>query len=506
MVQFNKLSLITFTTSALLFSYVHVFAQNQKKSSARLPNIIYIYADDLGYGELGCYGQEKIKTPNLDRLAKEGIRFTQHYTGAPVCAPARAMLLTGKHSGHSYIRGNYELGEFSDDMEGGQMPLPEGLFTLPEMLKNAGYATGMSGKWGLGMAGTTGSPLNHGFDYYYGYLDQKQAHNFYPTHLWENDKWDTLNNPVINVHTRLDSTKVTDADFDYFKGTDYAAAKMTEKALAFIDNNKSNPFFLYMPYTIPHASLQAPDEYVKKYIGLFDEKPYYGQRGYASTKYPLSTYAAMITYLDDQVGEIMKKIKDLGLDENTIIMFSSDNGTTFNGGVNANFFNSVDGLRGLKMDLYEGGIRMPFIARWPGKIPSGKTSELVSVQYDLMATLAELTNQKFQNTDGISFLPELLGNSDKQKVHEFLYFEYPEKGGQVAIRMGDWKGVRTNVRKEPDAPWHIFNLKTDRNESTNVAKQHPELVKQFDAIQKREHQHAHIRDWEFIDPKFKSQN
>ena len=490
--------------AAFVLYAVLTFAQSP---SNKRPNIIYIYADDLGYGELGCYGQQKIKTPNLDRMAKEGMRFTQHYAGAPVCAPSRAILMTGKHAGHSYIRGNYELGGFEDSTEGGQMPLPEGTFTLPKMLKSAGYTTGMAGKWGLGVAGTTGSPLLHGFDYYYGLLDQKQAHNFYPTHLWENDKWDSLNNHVINVHKRLDSTKATDADFEYYKGNNYAITKMTEKALAFIDRNKQKPFFLYLPYTLPHMSLQAPDEYVKKYIGQFAEKPYYGQLGYAATKYPLSTYAAMITYLDDQVGIIMEKIKRLGLDNNTIILFSSDNGATFNGGVDTKFFNSVAGLRGLKMDVYEGGIREPFIARWPGKIKAGTISHLVSAQYDLLATLAELTGQTIPvKTDGISFLPELLGKSSQQKKHDYLYFEYPEKGGQVAIRMGDWKGVRTNVRKDSNAPWQIFNLATDRNETTNIAARHPEIVEEFKAIQKKEHQHSHIKEWEFIDPKFSVKN
>lgn len=494
-------------TLLLLVFLCSSFYLSGQAGNQKLPNIIYIYADDLGYGELGSYGQQKIKTPHLDQMAKEGMRFTQHYTGAPVCAPARAMLMTGKHGGHSYIRGNYELGGFPDSLEAGQMHLPEGMYTLPKMLKQVGYATGMSGKWGLGMNGTTGSPLKQGFDYYYGYLDQKQAHNFYPTHLWENDQWDTLNNPVINVHTKLDSTKVSDADFEKFKGNDYAPEKMTEKAIGFINKNKGNPFFLYLPYTLPHLALQAPEEYIKKYKGQFEEKPYYGARSYSPTKYPLSTYAAMITYLDDQVGIIMKKIKELGLDNDTIIMFSSDNGAAFTvGGVDATFFNSVDGLRGLKMDLYEGGIRMPFIARWPGKIPAGKTSDLISAQYDLMATLAELTNQKLENTDGISFLPELFGKKDKQKKHDYLFFEYPEKGGQVAIRLGDWKGVRIDVRKNPKAPWQIFNLKTDRNETTDVSAQHPKLVKQFDAIQKKEHQHPHIKEWEFIDPKFTVNN
>jgi arylsulfatase A-like enzyme len=326
-------------------------------TQTKKPNIIYIYADDLGYGELGSYGQTKIKTPNLDKMAAEGMRFTQHYSSAPVCAPSRCMLMTGKHGGHSYIRGNYEMGGFADSTEGGQMPLHEGAYTVAKMLKERGYSTALVGKWGMGVTGTTGSPLLHGFDYYYGYLDQKQAHNFYPTHLWENDRWDSLNNHFISVHTPIkDSLHATDADFAYYKGKEFAPAKMTEKAAAFIKKNQEKPFFLYLPYTLPHLSLQAPDEYVNRYRGLFDEKPYYGQKGYAATRYPRSTYAAMISFLDDQVGIIMKLVKDAGLDNNTIIMFSSDNGATFSAGVDTEFFNSVGGLRGLKMDVYEGGI------------------------------------------------------------------------------------------------------------------------------------------------------
>ena len=488
---------------SILLLFVSTFAHTQQKKTQvpahKYPNIIYIYADDLGYGELGCYGQQKIKTPNLDRMAREGMRFTQHYTSTPVCAPARAMLMTGKHGGHSYIRGNYELGGFPDSAERGQMSLPGEAFTVAELLKEVNYKTAMIGKWGLGMDSTPGTPLNQGFDYYYGYLDQKQAHNFYPTHLWANDKWDTLDQAFIDVHRRLDSTKVTDADFEYFKGKEYAPAKMTEKALSFIDRSKDGPFFLYLPYTIPHASLQVPDEWVKQYIGQFNETPYYGQQGYASHKYPLSAYAAMITYLDAQVGIIIAKIKKLGLDDNTIIMFSSDNGATFNGGVNAGFFNSVAGLRGLKMDLYEGGIRIPFIVRWPGKIAAGKTSDLVSAQYDLLATVAELTGQKMENTDGISFLQELKGNSAKQQKHEYLYFEYPEKNGQLAIRMGDWKAVKTNLKKDPKSPWQLFNLRKDRNETTDIASQHPDMMKKFDAIVKKEHRDTPVKPWQFVE-------
>jgi arylsulfatase A-like enzyme len=353
----------------------------------------------------------------------------------------------------------------------------------------------------MGVTGTTGSPLNHGFDYYYGYLDQKQAHNFYPTHLWENDQWDALNNHVFSVHGKIDPKTATDADFEKFRGKDYAPAKMTQKALGFLEKNKNKPFFLYLPFPLPHLALQAPDEYVKKYIGQFDEKPYFGENGYAPNKYPLSTYAAMITFLDDQVGIIMEKIKKLGLDENTIIMFSSDNGATFSAGVDTKFFNSVSGLRGLKMDLYEGGIRVPFIARWPKKIKANSVSDHVSGQFDIMATLAEISGKKISNSDGISLVPELSGKKQDQQKHGFLYFEYPENGGQLAVRIGNWKGVKRNVRNNPSQNWELFDLSKDRNETTDVSAVNPQIISQIKAIVKREHTHPHILDWEFIDPK-----
>ncbi len=480
-----------------LFTFFSLFLSVVVLSQQK-PNVIYIYADDLGYGELGSYGQQKIKTPHLDKMAAEGMRFTQHYTGAPVCAPARAMLMTGKHSGNSYIRGNYELGGFEDDKEGGQMPLPEGTFTIAHLMKNAGYVTGAIGKWGLGMFDNTGSPNKQGFDYFYGYLDQKQAHNFYPTHLWENGKWDTLNNPFIYVHKRIEAGS-PDSEFDKFKGKDYSVTKMAEKTFEFIKQNKDKPFFLYLPYTGPHVSLQAPDEAIKEYIGKFDEQPYYGERGYSPAKYPLSTYAAMITYFDKQIGNIVALLRELKLEDNTIIMFSSDNGSTFDvGGVDAEYFNLTGGLRGRKQDLYEGGIRVPFIAKWPGKIPKGSVTNHVSAQFDLMETLSELTGAKAWNNDGVSFLPTLLGNPSIQKPREYLYFEFPEKSGQVAVRMGDWKGVKSNMKKTKGS-WELFNLFNDRNETTNVADKYPHIILRFEEIIKKEHQRSHIRDWEFID-------
>ncbi|WP_240163881.1 arylsulfatase [Spirosoma taeanense] len=467
------------------------------------PNIIYIYADDLGYAELGCYGQQKIRTPNLDQLAREGIRFTQHYTSMPVCAPARCMLLTGRHGGHSYIRGNYEMGGFPDSLEGGQMPLYPGAFTIGRMLQQSGYKTACIGKWGLGMANTTGNPNEQGFDYFYGYLDQKQAHNYYPTHLWENGKPVPLNNPVISVHQRLAPERATPEGFAYYQGKDYAIDRMAQKALAFVRQHRSEPFFLYLPYTAPHLSLQAPEDVVKEYVGKFDEKPYLGQQGYASTPYPRATYAAMITYMDKQIGALMQLLKELKIDDNTLVMFSSDNGATFSvGGVEAAFFNSVGNLRGLKMDVYEGGIREPMLARWPGKIRAGQTTGHVSIQYDLLATLAELTGYKQPfTTDGISFLPTLLGQPSSQKQHAFLYWEYPEKGGQLAVRMGNWKAVKTDVRKNRSGLWELYDLDKDVGETSNVAAQHPDLIRQADAIVAREHTPAHINDWEIINPK-----
>lgn len=505
MMKEHSFSILLFLAMTMIAGNTFAQQTNPKNKSVQKPNVIYIYADDMGYGELGCYGQQKIKTPNIDKLAAEGIRFTQHYTGAPVCAPARCMLMTGRHSGHAYIRGNYELGGFEDSNEGGQMPLPENTFTIAGMMKAAGYVTGAIGKWGLGMSDNTGDPNKQGFDYFYGYYDQKQAHNFYPTHLWENGKWDTLNNPYFMVHRSI-PVGSPDSAFNNFKGKDYSVTKMAEKTLAFIKSNKDKPFFLYLPYTGPHISLQAPDEAVQEYIGKFDEQPYYGQDGYAPCKHPLSTYAAMITYMDKQVGRIMALLKQLNLDENTIVMFSSDNGSTFHtGGVQAEYFNLTGGLRGRKQDLYEGGIRIPFVARWPGKIKPD-VSDLVSTQYDLMATLSDLVKTKTLPNDGVSFLPTLLGHPEKQALRNYLYFEFPEKGGQVAIRMGDWKGVKTNMNKNKNAPWEIYNLKDDFAEAKNVAAQHLDLTKKFDAIVKKEHQRTHLRDWEFIDKRFSDKN
>ncbi|MBD8490783.1 arylsulfatase [Echinicola sp. CAU 1574] len=502
-----------------IFGILGVVSCQSEKEEIKRPNIIYIYADDLGYGEIGPNGQSKIKTPNLDKMASEGMVFTQHYTSSPVCAPARCALLTGKHTGHSYIRGNKPVmpASFTDQIENGQQPIPAGTITIGKMLQDAGYKTAGIGKWGLGMVGNSGEPNKQGFDYFYGFLDQRQAHNFYPTHLWENDQWDSLNNPYIFVHTpsarnskgsqsALEQFEKSDLEygdegfFDAYKGNDYAVDKMTEKAEAFIRENKDGEFFLYLPYTIPHVSLQVPDEALTPYLGMFEEEPYLGQQGYAPHEFPKSAYAAMISYLDQEVGKIFTLLEELGLDENTMVVFSSDNGPTFNGGVDAAYFESTAGLRGLKMDVYEGGIRMPMIARWPGKIKAGSVSEHISAQYDVMATLGELAQAKVpKETDGISFLPTLLGDSGAQISHEYLYFEYPEKRGQLAIRMGKWKGVKTDVAKNLESPWQLFDLESDRNEENDIAAQHPDILKQLDEIVKKEHISPEFDNWNFVD-------
>ena len=392
------------------------------------------------------------------------------------------------------------MGGFSDNEEGGQMPLPEGTVTIAGLMKQAGYSTGAIGKWGMGMHYNAGNPNLHGFDYFYGYLDQKQSHNYYPTHLWENGVWTKLNNEYVYPHQTLPKGSSPD-EFEKFKGNDYAIDRMAEKTLDFIKNHKDEPFFLYLPYTTPHVSLQAPDDAVKEYIGMFDESPYYGEQGYLPCLYPYSTYAAMITYTDKQIGRMVDLLKELGLYENTIIMVSSDNGTTFNGGVNREFFNSTAGLRGCKTDLYEGGISIPFIAHWSGKIPAGKISNLVSAQYDLLATLADLTGIKTGwATDGISFLPTLLGENGKQRTHEYLYFEYPENGGQIAVIKDQWKGIKRNVKKGK-SEWELYNLAIDRKETVNLADKYPEKLAEFDKIIGKEHWNATINDWEFINPK-----
>ena len=481
------------------------FTAGANPGGPRKPNVIYVYFDDLGYGELGCYGQQKIRTPNIDRLAAEGLRFTRHYTTFPVSAPARCGLMTGKHSGHTAIRGNYEFGGHTPDEEGGNMPLPEGTMTIARIMQQAGYATAGIGKWGLGLWNTSGNPLRHGFDYFYGYLDQKHAQNHYPEHLWENGNRVPLNNKPIPLHSKFNLPGDTpDEVFDAFTGADYSIDRMAGKTLEYIRENKDKPFFLYLPYTLPHLGLQCGKEAVAEYIGKFPEETPFLKGNYVPCKHPLSTYAAMITYADAQVGKIMALLKELGLEENTILMVSSDNGTTTDqGGVNAAYFDSTGGLRGRKRDLYEGGIRIPFIVRWPGIVPAGSTSGLVCAQYDMFATLCELTGvQSDWPIDGISILPTLLGKPEKQQSRDYLYFEFAERSGQIAIiKDGRWKGVKSDMHAGP-GKWEVFDLLEDNGETTDLSASHAEMIASFETIIKREHWQPTLREWEFVAPKF----
>jgi len=442
------------------------------------PNIIYILADDLGYNELGSYGQEKIRTPHLDRLAGEGMKFTQHYSGSTVCAPSRCVLLTGRHTGNSLVRDNYELGDFTDGNEGGQLPLPLGTFTLATMLKDQGYKTAAIGKWGLGGPGSTGVPNKQGFDHFYGYLCQKQAHNYYPTHLWRNQEWDTLRNEYFNPHQKLDGDANDPSSYESYKAQDYTMDLMAEEALGFLRENYEDPFFLYLPFPVPHLALQVPDETIAELGYSFPETPYRGDKSYLPHQTPRAAYAAMITNMDRQIGRILTLLEDLGVDDNTLVIFSSDNGTTFDvGGVDREFFGSLRPLRGYKTTLYEGGIRVPMIAKWPGKIAPGSNTDHISAFWDVVPTVAEITGGTYpESVDGISFLPTLLGQSD-QKSHDYLYWEFHGRwDGAQAVRMGNWKAVRLGGHDDPEAPMELYDLTTDIGEQMDVAESNPEVV------------------------------
>lgn len=439
------------------------------------PNIIYILADDLGYGDLGCYGQQKIKTPNLDKLAARGMRFTQHYSGSSVCAPSRSSLMTGQHTGHTPIRGNKEIGEE------GQVPLPASSITVAEMLKKAGYTTGAFGKWGLGYIGSEGDPTNQGFDTFYGYNCQRMAHRYYPPHLWSNKK------------------KVLLKGNDWEHTVTYAPDLIQEETFKFFETNKDKPFFAYVPFVLPHAELISPeDEVFKQYDGVFNEEPYtednnytsdYGANivphEYCSQSKPHAAFASMVGRLDHYVGQIVAKLESLGISDNTIIMFASDNGPHAEGGADPEFFNSGGGLRGIKRDLYEGGIRSPFIVVWPNKIKSNSITDYTSAFWDIMPTYAEITGVKTpKQSDGISLLPTLLGK-ENQKEHDYLYWEFhaANKKNRKAIRKGDWKAVIYDIKTGEKTPkTQLYNIANDVNEQYDVANNYPEIVLELETL------------------------
>jgi len=469
--------------------------------SADKPNIVYILADDLGYGELGCYGQEKIETPHIDALAANGIRFTQHYSGSPVCAPSRCVLMTGKHTGHAYIRGNDEWSERGDvwnfakavndpGLEG-QRPLPAGTNTIGSLLQDVGYKTAIVGKWGLGAPLTDGVPTKQGFDFFYGYNCQRQAHTFYPRHLWRNEEKHWLENQLVVPGTKLEEGADPDDPSSYskFRLKDYTPELMLEEALGFMRDNHDAPFFLYFPSPIPHVPIQAPQRWVEHYEEKFGpEEPYLGDRGYFPNRTPRATYAAMVSYLDEQVGAIVQELKELGEYENTLILFSSDNGPTFNGGSDSAYFNSAGPFKSeygwAKGFSHEGGIRVPMIASWEGKIQAGRVSQHISAFWDVLPTVCELAGARApSDVDGISFVPTLFG--DPQEAHEFLYWEFPSYQGQQAVRMGDWKALRKDIFKGNSAI-ELYNLRMDPREQFDVANENPEILAKIEAIMNRE--------------------
>lgn len=446
-------------------------------ASAAPPNIVLIYADDLGYGELGCFGQTKIKTPNIDALAARGMTLTRFYAGAPVCAPSRAVLMTGKSLHRAPIRNNTEGGGWGPEEPEGQRPLPADEITIPEQLHQAGYATAAFGKWGLGGPGSEGHPCAQGFDHFYGYLCQRVAHNYYPTHLWRNHDVDIQHgNRYFGAHQRVETEP---RDYSQYKGDDYAPTAIREEMLGWLRKqdaaNDDRPFFVYYPTLIPHVALQIPDERLGRYPESWDAEPYLGKNGYLPHPRPRAAYAAMISELDDAVGELIALLDELGETDNTLIILTSDNGPTHNaGGADARFFNSAGGLRGYKGSVFEGGLRVPGIAAWPGRIDPGTTSAHLVGTQDLMATFCEVAGVRTPDAaDSVSFLPVLMGESAEPRPP--LIWEFHGYGGQQALLDGDWKLIRRDLNKQP-GPFQLYNLAIDPAESNNLADAEPDRL------------------------------
>ena len=454
----------------------------------RKPNVVFILADDLGYRELGSYGQQRIRTPHLDQLARQGMRLTQHYAGNAVCAPSRCVLMTGKHPGHAYIRSN------KGTPPEGQEPIPASEITLAELMKDQGYVTGAFGKWGLGGPDSSGEPLRQGINRFFGYNCQSHAHSYYPSYLWSDDQRIPLDNdPPVPGHAGL--AKGADPSdprsYDQFKGQDYAPDRINQQALTFIREHKDRPFFLYYPTVIPHVALHVPDEELKPYHELgWTDPPFVRGEGYGYTPHftPRAAYAAMITRMDRYIGNVLRLLDELELSDNTIVVFSSDNGTThLKKEVDYDFFDSVGELKGLKGSLYEGGVRVPAIVRWPGRVTADSTNDRVSGFEDWLPTILELTSSSTAappSIDGISLAPTLLG--EPQDPRPFLYREFPSYGGQQSIRVGNWKAIRQNMARG-NLEIELYDLSDDIGEQQNVADQHPNMVAKLAKLMEREH-------------------
>ena len=458
--------------NALLPALLFVLLSSTALFAIEKPNVIFILADDLGMGDLGCYGQQKLKTPNIDSIASEGIRFTDHYSGNTVCSPSRAVLMTGQHPGHVHCRGNGDENSFALDPK---------MTTLPRLFKNAGYATGAFGKWGLGETILEGAPnpLTHGFDHYTGWLSQRLAHTYYPPTIIRDGKEEPLEEGTF-VHDLI----MQDA-FDFIKAS----------------TDEGKPFFCYIPTAVPHAAMHAPEALHQKWrkaYPQFDDT--IGKYTISKGEYvrevqnPIAGFAAMMENLDNQVGDLLKLLVELGVDENTIVLFSSDNGTHHEGGHDPKFWDSNGPLRGGKRDLYEGGIRTPLIVRWPGEINPGTTSSHISAFWDVLPTLAELTGQAIpKQCDGISLVPTLIGDQETQQTHQAIYFEFIQRGAKPysirSLRTGDWKAVQRSEKNKGKEffPIELYNLKSDLGEENNLANQNPEVVQRMKRLMDESH-------------------
>lgn len=469
-------SKVSFLLVVFVWSSMIVYGQQGEQ---RKPNIIFILADDLGYGDVGFNGQKLIHTPNIDLLAKEGRVYDTFYAGTTVCAPSRSSLMTGQHTGHTFIRGN--LGVEPE----GQYPIADSVLTLAEVLKENGYKTGAFGKWGLGPVGSEGDPNKQGFNKFFGYNCQSLAHRYYPEHLWDNG-----HKIVLHENENL------------LRQNQYAPDLIQQEALTFIEDTKDSPFFLFLPYILPHAELIVPEDSIFNYYkGRFKEEPFSGKdyganadpSGYASQQYPHAAFAAMVTRLDRYVGEVMEKVKSLGLDSNTIIIFSSDNGPHVEGGADPTYFSSGGGFRGVKRDLYEGGIRVPFVVRWAGTIEQGSKGEFVGAFWDILPTLADIIETPIPPiSDGISFKKSLLGDETNQKQHDFLYWEFHEQSGKQAVRWGKWKGIRLEAKKIGSKIFELYDLEADSFEKNNVAEQNSNIVSHILRLMEQAHEESEI--------------
>ena len=463
-------------------------ASAKTSSKGQALNVVFMLADDLGWAELGSYGQQKIPTPHLDRLASQGMRFTRHYSGAPVCAPSRCVLLTGRHTGHAEIRGNIQAKTAFPQFDEGQYPLSTSAQTVARVFHQAGYATGAIGKWGLGPVGSTGDPNAQGFDLFFGYNCQAVAHSYYPTHLWRNTERIPLNAHPVPGHRAQAEGEVRLEDQT---AEDYAPTRMMAEAERFISDHRADPFFLYLAFIEPHVAMHPPKASVDRFPVSWDDEPYRGQNGYLPHPRPRAAYAAMISDLDDHVGQVLRALDSAGLTDRTLVIFTSDNGTTHpagknprfgTGGVDSSFFNSTAGLRGFKGSVYEGGLRVPLIARLPGRIRAGSVNDRPSYFADWFPTLCEATSLKTPlNLDGQSLWPQLTGRKGPGQ-HRPMVWVFPEYGGQVAVRMNDFKAVRQRLKTPQPGAWELYDLKADPNEGTDLATRHPELIARAEEI------------------------